>query len=71
MKYEIRGNTLPVVICHLDRGESMITENGGMSWMTPNMEMKTSSNGGVGKMFGRMPASICFRISTQQKAMAE
>lgn len=54
MKYEIRGNTLPVVICHLDRGESMITENGGMSWMTPNMEMKTSSNGGVGKMFGRM-----------------
>ena len=34
--------------------EKIITENGGMSWMSPNMEMKTSSNGGIGKMFGRM-----------------
>ena len=54
MKYEIQGETLPVVICHLKAGEKMVTENGGMSWMSPNMEMKTSSNGGVGKMFGRM-----------------
>ena len=54
MKYEIQGETLPVVVCRLKEGERMITENGGMSWMSPNMEMKTSSNGGVGKMFGRM-----------------
>ena len=54
MRYEIQGETLPVVICHLKAGEKMVTENGGMSWMSPNMEMKTSSNGGVGKMFGRM-----------------
>jgi uncharacterized protein (TIGR00266 family) len=32
----------------------MITESGAMSWMTPNMKMQTSSNGGVGKMLGRM-----------------
>lgn len=31
MKYEIQGETLPVVICHLKAGEKMVTENGGMS----------------------------------------
>ena len=53
MKYEIKGGTLPVVICTLDRNETMITESGAMSWMSPNMEMQTSG-GGVGKMLGRM-----------------
>ena len=32
----------------------MITERGSMSWMSPNMKMETSTNGGVGKAFGRM-----------------
>ena len=32
----------------------MITERGSMSWMTPNMKMETTSNGGVGKALGRM-----------------
>lgn len=54
MKYEIKGETLPVVICHLEDGEKMITEGGGMSWMSPNMNMETTTNGGVGKAFGRM-----------------
>ena len=54
MKYEIKGDTLPVVICTLQPGEKMITEGGAMSWMTPNMKMETSSNGGVGKALGRM-----------------
>lgn len=31
----------------------MITERGSMSWMSPNMEMQTTSNGGIGKVFGR------------------
>lgn len=53
MKYEIQGNNLPVVVCLLDSGETMITESGSMSWMSPNMEMKTSG-GGIGKMFGRL-----------------
>ena len=26
MRYEIQGDTLPVVICYLDGGEKMITE---------------------------------------------
>ncbi|HIU74421.1 MAG TPA: TIGR00266 family protein [Candidatus Pelethocola excrementipullorum] len=54
MRYEIKGETLPVVICHLEDGEKMITEGGGMSWMSPNMQMETTTNGGVGKAFGRM-----------------
>ena len=32
----------------------MITEGGGMSWMSPNMKMETTTNGGIGKAFGRM-----------------
>lgn len=53
MKYSIEGTPLPVVICDLEAGETMITEKGAMSWMTPNMKMETVG-GGVGKMIGRM-----------------
>ncbi len=53
MKYKIQGDNMPVAICALEDGESMICESGAMSWMTPNMEMQTSA-GGLGKMFGRM-----------------
>ena len=54
MRYEMHGEPMPVVICYLEAGEKMVTERGSMSWMTPNMLMETSSNGGVGKAFGRM-----------------
>lgn len=54
MRYEIKGDTLPVVICYLESGERMVTEGGGMAWMSPNMLMETTSNGGIGKVFGRM-----------------
>jgi len=54
MQYDIQGGNFPVVVCTLEAGETMITEGGGMSWMTPNMKMETSSNGGIGKMLGRM-----------------
>lgn len=53
MKYEIKGEPMPVVICTLDAGERMITESGSMVWMSPNMNMETSG-GGIGKVFGRM-----------------
>ena len=54
MRYQIQGDTLPVVICELEDGEQMVTERGSMSWMSPNMKMDTSTNGGIGKAFGRM-----------------
>lgn len=53
MNYRIQGDPMPVVICELSAGETMITEKGSMVWMSPNMEMKTSA-GGIGKAFGRM-----------------
>lgn len=68
MQYQIKGETLPVVICQLEAGEKMITEGGAMSWMSPNMLMETSTNGGIGKAFGRMFSgeSIFQNIYTSQ-----
>lgn len=53
MKYEIIGEPMPVVVCHLENGESMVTERGSMCWMSPNLDMQTVA-GGLGKAFGRM-----------------
>jgi uncharacterized protein (TIGR00266 family) len=54
MRYSIEGGQLPVVICTLENGESMITEKGAMAWMSPNMEMQTQGTGGLGKSLGRL-----------------
>ncbi len=52
MRYELKGGEFPVVICHLEDGEQMITERGSMVWMSPNMQMETRG-GGFGRMFSR------------------
>ena len=54
MRYQIDGDSLPVVSCYLNAGETMITESGSMAWMTPNMKMETTTGGGLGKALGRM-----------------
>lgn len=54
MKYKIVGEPLPVVICDVEPNETLITERGAMSWMSPNMHMETQGTGGFGKMMGRM-----------------
>ena len=61
MKYSIEGGTLPVVICTLEAGESMITERGSMCWMSPNMKMETTSNGGVGTIAFASSVPGCVR----------
>ncbi len=53
MQYKVIGEPFPVLECKLGSGESINCEAGAMSWMTPNMDMKTSG-GGVGKMLGKM-----------------
>lgn len=53
MNYEIKGENLPVVICQLEENETMICQKGGMSWMSPNMEMETSGKA-AGGFFSRM-----------------
>ena len=54
IRYEIEGGNLPVVICYPEQGETLCTEKGAMSWMSPNMKMQTNAGGGIGKMFGRL-----------------
>lgn len=54
MNYEIKGGEFPALVCTLEPNETMVTEGGGMSWMSPNMQMQTTTNGGIGKMLGRM-----------------
>lgn len=52
MQYEMKGGAFPVVVCHVQDGEKMITEKGSMVWMSPNMQMETTG-GGLGKMFSK------------------
>lgn len=54
MRYNIVGEPLSVVICDVEAGETLFTESGSMSWMSPNMKMETTSRGGIGKALGRM-----------------
>lgn len=54
IKYDIEGGNLPVVICYPEDGQTIRSESGAMSWMSPNMEMKTNSGGGARKVFGRL-----------------
>lgn len=54
IKYEIEGGNLPVVICYPEAGQTICSESGAMSWMSPNMRMDTNTGGGLKKMLGRM-----------------
>lgn len=54
IRYEIEGGHLPVVICYPEQGQTLCTEKGAMSWMSPNMKMETNTGGGIGKVFGRL-----------------
>lgn len=53
IKYEIEGGHLPVVICYPEQGQTICSESGAMSWMSPNMKMATNA-GGFKKAFGRI-----------------
>ncbi len=54
LKYEIEGGNLPVVICYPEANQTICTERGSMSWMSPNMKMDTNTGGGFKKMMGRL-----------------
>lgn len=54
MKYEIIGKTVPAVEFTLNRGESIYSQRGGMTWQTDGINMKTNARGGVMKSLGRM-----------------
>ena len=54
MKYEIFGDNLPAVTIHLDNGESVYTQSGGMTWMSTELLMETNMKGGLMGGFKRM-----------------
>lgn len=54
LNYTIEGGHLPVVICYPEAGQTLCTERGSMSWMSPNMKMETNSGGGFKKALGRL-----------------
>ena len=56
MKFKINGTNLPTVDIFLEDKEVVFTEAGGMAWMSSNIEMETSTRGGVMKGLGRMLA---------------
>lgn len=53
-RYRIIGTTMPAVVVYPRAGETFFTESGGMAWMSWNIEMKTSTGGGLGKGLARM-----------------
>lgn len=53
ISYDTIGTTLQALNVQLDKGEKIYAESGKMSWMTPNIKMKTKGRG-IGKMFSRV-----------------
>ena len=51
--YKISGTTLQVLELQLQPGQVIYSESGGMSWMSGNIEMKTHTGGGLGRLVKR------------------
>src|SRR3989344_1257207 len=54
MQYKIYGGNLPVVSITLNDKEKVYSDAGGMAWMSDNIDMETSTRGGLLKGVGRM-----------------
>lgn len=54
LNYKIFGENLPAVSIHLNPGESIYTQSGGMTWMDVGITMETNMKGGLMKGLGRM-----------------
>lgn len=54
MHYEVFGENLPAVTVHLENGEAIYTQSGGMTWMSAGINMETNMKGGFLKGLGRM-----------------
>ena len=54
MKYVIIGGAYPVIIFHMENGESLIMESGAMAWMSPDFELDVKAESfkkTVGRVF--------------------
>ena len=69
MKFRMVGTTVPAVEVFFEQvGEEMITQSGGMSWMSDGISMATDTNGGVLAGLGRMIAGESL-FMTRYRAM--
>jgi uncharacterized protein (TIGR00266 family) len=72
MEHQILGTTLPVLEITLNPGERITSVAGELSWMTPTIEMHTSTqmgnSGGLGGLIGRLAGggSLFFTDYTAQ-----
>lgn len=53
MKHNIEGGSLPVLTLTLENGEKVFSDKGDMCWMTNQIEMETTSRGGLLKGLAR------------------
>ena len=49
MTHRIIGDSFPVLVYTLNKGETVVTQRGGMSWRTAGIEMNTNTHGGLMK----------------------
>lgn len=54
LNYRIFGSNLPAVSIRLNKGESIYTQSGGLTWMDDGIVMETNMKGGLLKGLGRM-----------------
>ncbi|GAB4429179.1 MAG: TIGR00266 family protein [Chloroflexi bacterium OHK40] len=54
LKYQIIGTTMQAVALEVPPGQTIVSERGGMSWMSANVQMQTNMQGGLGGAFKRM-----------------
>lgn len=64
MNYKVIGDTVPAVEINLNKGESIYTQSGAMSWKTSNIKMETNTKGGIMKGLGRMLSGDSFFMNT-------
>lgn len=64
MEYKIHGTVMQTLDVHLQKGEAIYTESGGMAWMRGDIKMSTGSRGGVMAGLGRMLSGESLFLTT-------
>ncbi|MCL2020002.1 MAG: TIGR00266 family protein [Oscillospiraceae bacterium] len=64
MHYEVFGGNLPAVTVHLENGEAVYTQAGGMTWMSADINMETNMKGGFLRGLGRMMSGDSMFMAT-------
>jgi len=64
MEYKITGSVMESVDIHLEKGEAIYTESGGMAWMRGAIDMDTTTRGGVMSGLGRMLSGESLFLTT-------